>query len=194
MAARKDSSPSIATYADHEVITPAHDLRKVVRAAVEGEEDPVARAKAALVQLSDEFGAWMQAECERLEAARQNVARLGFSEKTHGELYRAAHDIKGEAATFGYPALAGVADSLCRLLEHTPDTARIPVALVDQHVDSLRAIAREYSRPDLPEIARALTGRLREVTDEFLKHENSFRPDYLESIFAPPLAPGPTTT
>jgi hypothetical protein len=26
---------------------------------------------------------------------------------------------------------------------------------------------------------------LREVTDEFLKAENSFRPDYLENIFAP---------
>jgi hypothetical protein len=39
-------------------------------------------------------------------------------------------------------------------------------------------------------MARALTTRQREVTDEFLKHENSFRPDYLESIFAPPLAPG----
>jgi HPt (histidine-containing phosphotransfer) domain-containing protein len=194
MAGRKDLSPSVATFADHEVITPAHDLRKAVRAAAEGDEDPVARAEAALVQLSSEFGAWMYAECERLEAARQNVARLGFTESTHGELFRAAHDIKGEAATFGFPALAGTADSLCRLLEHTPDAACIPLALVDQHVDSLRAIAREYSRPDLPEIARALTGRLREVTDEFLKHENSFRPDYLESIFAPPLAPGATGT
>jgi HPt (histidine-containing phosphotransfer) domain-containing protein len=192
MASRKDKSPSVATFADHEVITPAHELRKAVRAAVEGEEDPVARAEAALVQLSSEFGTWMHAECERLEAARQNVARLGLIEQAHEELFRAAHDIKGEAATFGFPALAGVADSLCRLLEHTPDAARIPLALVDQHVDSLRAIAREYSRPDLPEIARALTGRLREVTDEFLKHENSFRPDYLESIFAPPLAPGTT--
>jgi HPt (histidine-containing phosphotransfer) domain-containing protein len=194
MAGRKDSSPSVATFADHEVITPAHDLRKAVRAAAEGDEDPVARAEAALVQLSSEFGAWMHAECERLEAARQNLARLGITEQTHDELFRAAHDIKGEAATFGFPALAGVADSLCRLLEHTPDAVRIPLALVDQHVDSLRAIAREYSRPDLPDIARALTGRLREVTDEFLKHENSFRPDYLESIFAPPLAPGATGT
>ena len=35
-----------------------------------------------------------------------------------------------------------------------------------------------------------LTKRLRQVTDEFLKVENSFRPDYLENIFAPPLVPG----
>jgi HPt (histidine-containing phosphotransfer) domain-containing protein len=191
MAKAKDSNPSVATYADHEVITPPHKLRRAVGPAVAG-DDPVARAEAALSQLSSEFADWMHAECERLEAARQQVAAKGFSEKTHDELFRAAHDIKGEAATFGYPALAGVADSLCRLLEHTPEPEHIPVALVDQHVDALRAIAREYSRPDLAEVAGALTTRLREVTDEFLKRENSFRPDYLESIFAPSLVPGPT--
>ncbi len=190
MASRKDPTASVATYADHEVITPPHELRKAVAVAIDPNDDPVARAEAALAQLSSEFGAWMHAECERLEAARQDVARLGFTEKTHDALFRAVHDIKGEAATFGYPALAGVADSLCRLLEHTPEHARIPLALVDQHVDALRAIAREYSRPDLSDMAGALTTRLRDVTDEFLKHENSFRPEYLESIFAPPLAPG----
>lgn len=190
MASRKDPTPSVATYADYEVITPPHELRKAVAVAIDPTDDPVARAEAALAQLSGEFGTWMHAECDRLEAARQDVARLGFTEKTHDGLFRAVHDIKGEAATFGFPALAGVAESLCRLLEHTPEHARIPLALVDQHVDALRAIAREYSRPDLDEMARALTARLRDVTDEFLRHENSFRPDYLESIFAPPLAPG----
>ena len=131
----------------------------------------------------------MHIECERLETARQEVARQGFTEKTHGELFRAAHDIKGEAATFGYPAVVGAAESLCRLLDHTPDRARIPLALVEQHVDAVRAIAREYSRTDLASVAGTLTRRLREVTDEFLRNENADRPDYLESIFAPSLAP-----
>ena len=67
---------------------------------------------------------------------------------------------------------------------------RIPLALVDQHVDAVRAIAREHTRADISGIAGALMRRLREVTDEFLRAENSDRPDYLESIFAPPLAPG----
>jgi hypothetical protein len=54
----------------------------------------------------------------------------------------------------------------------------------------VRAVVREYGRPDLSDAAAALTKRLREVTDEFLKTDNSFRPDYLENIFAPPLVPG----
>jgi HPt (histidine-containing phosphotransfer) domain-containing protein len=190
MAKGKDLSGSVATYADHEVITPPHSLRQAVSVAVDGDDDPVARAEAALAHLSSEFGTWMHAECERLETARQAVARLGFTEKTHAELFRAAHDIKGEAKTFGFPALTGVAESLCRLLEHTPEMTRIPLVLVDQHVDALRAIAREYARPDLAEMAHSLTTRLRDVTDEFLRHENQHRPDYLENIFSPPIAPG----
>jgi len=188
----KDMTPSVATYADHEVITPPHRLRKAMKMATEGDDDPIARADAALKQLSSEFGSWMQAECDRLEAARQKVAAQGLDEKTYDELFRAAHDIRGEAATFGYPIVAGPADSLCRLLEHTPEHDRIPLALVDQHVDAVRAIAREHSRPDLAEMANALTVRLRDVTNDFLRRENSFRPDYLESIFAPSIAPGVT--
>ena len=150
----------------------------------------MARAEAALAELSSEFAGWMDSECDRLEAARQDVKRDGFTQKTHDILFRAAHDIKGEAGTFGFPAVVGVAESLCRLIEHTPDMQRIPLALVDQHVDAIRAVVREYARPDLLDAATALTRRLREVTDEFLKVENSFRPDYLENIFAPPLVPG----
>ncbi len=190
MSRRKDDSPSVATFADHEVITPPHELRKAVGAATGTADDPVARAEAALAELSSEFGNWMEAECARLEAARQVVRQEGFNEKTHEKLFHAAHDIKGEAQTFGYPAVAGVANSLCRLLEHTPEMSRIPIGLVDQHVDAVRAITREYARPDVLEVAAQLTKRLREVTDEFLVKENSFRPDYLESILAPSLVPG----
>src|ERR1700739_2294611 len=139
MAQRKDQTPSVVTYADHEVITPAHDLRRAVAPALRG-DDPIARAETAMAQLSSEFSAWMHAECERLETARQAVASQGFTAKTHDALFRAAHDIKGEAPTFGYPAVGGVAGSLCRLLEHTPDMTRIPLALVKQHVDAIRAI------------------------------------------------------
>jgi HPt (histidine-containing phosphotransfer) domain-containing protein len=190
MSGRKDDTPSVATYADYEVITPPHELRRAVAPAGDVADDPVGRAEAALAELSSEFAGWMDSECDRLEAARQDAKRDGFTQKTHEILFRAAHDIKGEAGTFGFPAVAGVAESLCRLIEHTPDMQRIPLTLVDQHVDAIRAVVREYGRPDLLGAAAVLTKRLRDVTDEFLKTENGFRPDYLENIFAPPLVPG----
>jgi HPt (histidine-containing phosphotransfer) domain-containing protein len=143
-----------------------------------------------LAELSSEFGSWMDSECVRLDAARNAISKGGFSKQSKEALFHAAHDIKGEVATFGFPAVAPAADSLCRLIEYTPDQTRIPIQLVDQHVDAVRAIYREYARSDAKELAATLTMRLREVTDEFLLHENRNRPDVLEQIKgAPPLVP-----
>jgi len=192
----KAEKPSVATFGDHEVITPPNKLRKAVARVAPGEpyDDPVARAEQALAQLSSEFDDWMQAECERLDGARNEVKTTGFNKKTREALFHAAHDIKGEGATFGYPWVAQAADSLCRLIEHTPDMTRIPAALVDQHVDAIRAIVRESERADIAEIAATLTRKLRQVTDEFLAHENHDRPDVLEGIIlAPPLSPSENT-
>ncbi len=190
MARAKADRPSISTFADHEIIVPANHCKKaVVKDAVGEDDDPVGRAEAALSQLSSEFGQWMAVECERLDAARRAVKEQGLHRRARDELFLAAHDVKGDAATFGYPLAAPAAESLCRVIEHTPDPERIPVALIDRHVDAVRAIVREYARPDIDEIATALNNKLILVTYDFLEQANRLRPGYLESVFAPPLAP-----
>ena len=190
MTSRNDKPP-VSAAGDHEVITPEHKLRQAVSSKPfkPGDDDPVARAEKSLAELSGNFAGWMEAECERLDKARRMVVDGGFNKSTKEALFHAAHDIKGEAATFGFPAMTGVANSLCRLIEHTPDLARVPVKLVEQHVDAVRAIYREYARSDAVALAHSLTRRLRAVTDEFLMNENRDRPDVLEQIKGPPLAP-----
>lgn len=192
MSGPKTQRPDTEIFADHEVIRPPNRLAakavKKISVAMPG-DDPVGRAEKALHQISSEFAAWMNAECERLDDARAAVKKDGFGKRTMEELFHAAHDIKGGAATFGYPAVAPAADSLCRVLEHTPDPARIPLSLVDQHVDAIRAIVREYARDDCEVVAHVLTKRLREVSNDFLARENAHRPDYLAGINAPPLVP-----
>lgn len=189
MATPKNTA-AIATYGDHEVIVPENKLRRAVNPnGFAPGEDPVAKAEKALAELSSEFGTWMEEECERLDKARQAVSKTGFSKINKDTLFLAAHDIKGEAATFGFPLVAAAADSLCRLIEHTPDVTLIPIKLVEQHVDAVRAIYREYSRSNAEALAALLTGRLREVTDEFLIFQNRDRPDVLEQIIGPSIAP-----
>ena len=190
MAQHRNDRPTVATYADHEVIVPPNRLKKAVAVAKPAGFDPIARAEEALGKLAGEFAEWMDQECSKLDEIRQRVKTEGFAEETRDALFRCAHDIKGEAATFGFPLVAPPADSLCRLIEHTPDLTQIPLGLVDQHVDAIRAIVRENSRTDIAEVAWNLTRRLREVTDEFLRHENRDRPDILKIIMSPSLVPG----
>jgi len=167
MAATKPDLPAVKSFADHEVITPPNKLKAAVGRAIDG-DDPVARAEAALAQLSPEFSSWMNDECERLDRARNNVRQNGLTALPRAALFRSAHDIKGQAATLGFPLVAAVAESLCRLIDETHDPARIPLDLVDQHVDAVRAIIREHGRPQAEAVAAQLTGTLRQVCEDFI--------------------------
>lgn len=189
MVKAKADRPSVSTFADHEIIVSANTLAKAVAKAAHPDDDPVGRAEAALSQLSGEFSGWMLAECERLDSARHAVRAQGLGAKPREELFHAAHDVKGDAPTFGYPLAAPAAESLCRVIEHTPDPERIPIELIDQHVDAVRAIVREYARPDIEEIASALNRKLRSVAYDFLLQANRSRPGYLQSAFTPPISP-----
>jgi hypothetical protein len=192
MTTRKSDTAAVKTFADHEVILPPNKLKKaVVRADTNepGIVDPVTRAEQALADLSNEFSHWMELDCDRLDVARREIETSGLSKESCEVLFRAAHDIRGQAETFGFPLAAPVADSLCRLIEHCPDEQRIPLILINQHVDAVRAIVTKNAQGNTEEKAKRLGTRLRQVTDEFLVHENRDRPDALEAILAPPIAP-----
>ena len=55
---------------------------------------------------------------------------------------------------------------------------------------TVRAITTRNTRGDSDANSAKLAEKLRHVTDEFLARENRDRPDYLESILAPTIAPG----
>ncbi|WJR75952.1 Hpt domain-containing protein [Bradyrhizobium sp. NP1] len=189
----KDKQPAIEvkTYPTHHVITQPNPLRSVLRRVPETDlDDPVGRAEKALAGLSGEFGNWMAAEADRLSAAHAAILKGGFTNAACEELFRAAHDIKGDAATFGYPSAAGVAESLCRVIEHAPDLDAVPTELIAHHVNAILAIVHGNTRLDSVRTATALNRRLRTVADEYLKQVNRDRPEHLEAILAPSIVPG----
>jgi chemotaxis protein histidine kinase CheA len=193
MNEKKANLAAVSTFADHEVILPPNKLKKAVQKVKPGtkvEFDPVARAEAALAELAEDFTQWMEQECVRLDTARNAVRASGFNQGTRDALFLAIHDIKGQATTFGFPQVTPVAESLCRLIEHTPDMQRIPMGLVDQHVDAVRAITHKNTRGDIDANAAKLAEKLRHVTDDFLAYANRDRPDYLAQILSPSIAPG----
>jgi HPt (histidine-containing phosphotransfer) domain-containing protein len=180
----------IKAFADHHVITQPNPLRKVLRRVTETDrDDPVARAEKALAGLSGEFRKWMAIEADRLSAAHAAALTHGFTDETREELFRAAHDIKGDAATFGYPSAGAAAESLCRIIEHAPDLAKVPSELIAYHINAIQAIVRERTKLDTVSTASALSRQLRGVADEYLMRVNRDRPEHLEAILTPSIAP-----
>jgi HPt (histidine-containing phosphotransfer) domain-containing protein len=189
---KQTSAIEIKSFADHHVITQPNPLRKVLRrvAGKGHDDDPIARAEMALAGLSCEFKNWMIVETDRLSAAYAAILRSGLTDAARQELFRAAHDIKGDAATFGYPSAGAAAESLCRIIEHAPDLAAVPANLIDHHIDAIQAIVRERTKLDTVSMANELSRQLRGLSDEFLAQANRHRPDHLEAILAPSLVPG----
>ncbi|WP_441230083.1 Hpt domain-containing protein [Tardiphaga sp. 215_C5_N2_1] len=182
--------PKVQAFADHQVITPPNTLKHAIRRVIDRElDDPVARAEQALANLSGEFKTWMRSECDRLAAAYAAILKKGFDTHTRGELFRAAHDIKGDASTFGFPAAGVAAESLCRILEHAPDLDAVPPDLIQHHIDAIQAIVREHNTIEKAGVANELSARLRAVADDYLTLVNRDRPDHLEMISAPSIVP-----
>jgi HPt (histidine-containing phosphotransfer) domain-containing protein len=190
MAKDKPGTLQVKRFADHHVITQPNPLGKVLLRVRESDlDDPVARAEKALADLSGEFKTWMTIEADRLSAAHAAVLRHGFADDNREELFRAAHDIKGDAATFGFPSAAAAAESLCRIIEHAPELEEVPPDLITHHIDAVQAIVRERTKLDTVVMANALSRQLRGVADEFLIRVNHDRPEHLEAILAPSIVP-----
>jgi HPt (histidine-containing phosphotransfer) domain-containing protein len=180
----------VQKFATHHVIMQPNPLRKVLRRVPEtDQDDPVARAEKALAGLSGEFKNWMAIEADRLSAAHAAILMDGFNDATRDELFRAAHDIKGDAATFGYPSAGAAAESLCRIIEHAPDLEKVPSDLIAHHINAIQAIVRERTKLDTVAMAGELSRQLRGVADVFLTHANRNRPEHLEAILAPSIVP-----
>lgn len=190
MAKNSARDIEVKAFATHQIITQPNPLRKVLRRVEEKDmDDPVRRAEQALAGLSGEFKDWMTTEVDRLSVAWAAVQKDGFTKKLRDELFHAAHDIKGDAATFGFPSAAGIAESLCRVIEHAPDLAKVPAELFTHHINAILAIVNENTRLDSISVSAELGRRLRKVADDYLAHVNRDRPEHLEVILAPSIVP-----
>ena len=122
------------------------------------------RADAAMETLKTEFGAMAADGVTALIAAHRTYAAAQSPEHRAG-LLRAAHDIKGLAATFGYPLMGRLAASLSRLAADAPANAPLPMKLVEAHVAAIQLVLARDMKGDgdkptlalLEELARQVT-------------------------------------
>lgn len=137
----------IETFPDHMVLRPPNRLMERATRKVglrdKSDAEAIERAENALELLSSEFDGWMEDELVRLERMRLAFVAVRDDATTQA-LYRSAHDLRGQSATFGFPLAGEVADGLCQMLDDVE--ALPPQDYIDRHVEAIRAIVHEDVR------------------------------------------------
>ena len=116
----------------------------------------IAKAEAALKNLSGNFAQWLQDELVKLEAARQRVRAEGPTVDALESLYLRAHDLKGLGTTYEFPLVTRIAASLCRLIDDKDKRDQAPMPLIDAHIDAIKAAVRDDIKTDEHPVGRAL--------------------------------------
>ena len=130
----------------------------------------IKRAEAAIEELRGEFAGWIVDDVNRL-VQRRDGYEAARNPDTLGELYRASHDLKGQASTFDFPLVARVASSLCKLTDDTSDGLELPLALINAHVDAIKVIVREGVKDPTHQTGTVIAGELEAQVGAFLdKH------------------------
>ena len=125
----------------------------------------IQRADSALKALSSNFGEWLEHEIAGLEAVRGELKQAGLTAEVARTLATKALDLKGLGATYDHPLATRIGGSLFRLLDEVAPAA-VPLALVDAHVDAVRAIVRSQIRDAAHPVGLALVSELeRRVSD-----------------------------
>ena len=66
----------------------------------------------------------------------------------------------------------------------------MPSNLIAHHINAIEAIVLQRTKLDTVSMASELSRQLRGVADVYLAHANRDRPEHLEAILAPSIAPG----
>ena len=149
-----------------EIFMPPNMLKAKVGGRISGlDMAAVKRAEKALAELKTEFSDWIDADVAKLGEARDAFEKDANGD-TRGALYRAAHDLRGQALTFEFPLVARVAETLCGLLEGTDGP--VPLALLDAHVDAIRVIVRQKIKDPKEKTVLVLVEELDARVREFL--------------------------
>lgn len=128
-------------------------------------------AESAIEELSVEFDDWMNSSIDDLLSKLPKVHQDGLASPAGEELHTIVHDLKGQATTLGYPIVSEICDTLCNLLEKTPDVSRISPKIAELHVRSVQTIVQECTKHQDDPKANAISAGLRQMVMKILKHE-----------------------
>ena len=122
------------------------------------------RAAEAVDSLASQYDNWMECDLLRLGEAWSACQENSSHPERARQLFMTAHNIRGVASSYGYPAISRLCGSLCKLLADT--TPGENQALINLHVEACRAAFNPLSQSDgADSIADAVCEALEQKVD-----------------------------
>ncbi len=134
------------------------------------DNEAIAKAEAALADLSSQFEDWLMDEVKKMEDVQAKIKVEGLNPQTADMLFYRAHDLKGLGTTYGYPLITRLAGSLCKMLDDPEKRLVAPMKLVEAAMDAIRAVVRGQIKTDAHPtgkvLAETLEARVKEHLDK----------------------------
>lgn len=132
------------------------------------DQEAIAKAEAALADLSSQFDSWLMDEIKKLEDVQATIKAEGMTAENAEALFYRAHDLKGLGTTYGYPLITRIAGSLCKMIDDEEKRATAPRVLVDAHLDAIRAIVRDQIKAEDHPMGKILAVTLEDRVKELI--------------------------
>lgn len=127
-------------------------------------QQAVADAEKAIEQLSGDYHKYLAEDMESLEKFMAAL-KANPNQTTFKDMFRLVHNMRGQAATFGFPLITEVGRSLCLYLLETEDPDDLHMALIEQHVNALRVIYREQIGGQGDQVSRQVVDALMKAVE-----------------------------
>lgn len=126
--------------------------------------DLLAKAEAAVEALKEGYREHLVAAGNRLTELLSAYIVGTDRLETARELFAAGHDLKGQAATFGYELITEVADLLCDVLRPDEEIEIVEVSLAEAHIQTLLKLIDQDFQGTGGETGEAIVQHLRSLT------------------------------
>ena len=126
--------------------------------------DRLAQAEAAINALKGEYSQQLRSDADQLAKIFASVNPKGPDAKVLEDLFGVAHNLKGQAGSFGYDLVTSIAASLCDLLRaQEGHLSSHDVKIVGQHVQVLARVVDKGIVGDGGETGQKIVQSLRDL-------------------------------
>lgn len=144
----------------HRIIRPANRLQVKVLLSDLTVSELMAKANRVMAAIARSYPKWLQADLQALTAAYQKLRQMPQDPAAKAELFRLAHDIRGQAAGFGYDLASEVGGSLCHCLNRHETFSEVDLQVIEAHIDAISVCLKKSLNGDGGAVGRELSAEL----------------------------------